>query len=198
MLVIIVLSLIVSILRRKFSWLIAGLILGFVNIFTAQFLNAWFLNKFGIQGTAVVTQVVETNSTLNDQYISDYDVLVKTADGKDVLSDFSTMTAVIYPIRNNIRLPDAGAQIAVKYIPGYEKNIVILSDESSYGRSMLIGEHKQPVEKAAIQYQASPGNEEFKKEYIKALKEFIEEPANSPDSVSVRNYRLLVKTLEGQ
>jgi hypothetical protein len=77
---------------------------------------------------------VETNSTLNEMYIHDYEAIVKKQDGKYISTFFSTTTAAIYPIENAIRIP--GWKFPVKYIPGYEKNIVILYNQSEEGKAV--------------------------------------------------------------
>jgi hypothetical protein len=53
-----------------------------INFFTGHMLNALFLNAFGTTGSAVIVHSQETNSQLNDQYIWDYDAVLKTADGR--------------------------------------------------------------------------------------------------------------------
>src|SRR5688572_19699983 len=130
---------------------VSGFVFGMVNIFTGHFFNALFLNAFGTPGTAVIVQSEQTNSTLNDQYIWEYHAVMKTADGRDVKITFDTMSASIYPIRNLILIPPEGETFFVKYIPGLERNVVIMSDESDYGKNRLIGEARRPVDKAAAQ-----------------------------------------------
>lgn len=185
-----------SVVTKKWIFGILALLMPIANIFLAHMLNAWFLNAYGVKGTGIVTLISETNSTLNDNPIYDYDVLVKTPDGEDVLTGFSTMSAAIYPVRNTILLPPANEAFVLKYIPGYEKNIVILSDESAYGLARIIDENKQPVEKARIQYEASRNNGQFKEEYRQALKTFIADPDNLSDDVALRAYREALLSLE--
>src|SRR5688500_18755540 len=74
--------------RKKLIYVIIGFCLAMLNVFTGQFANAWFLASYGIRGSAVITFSKQTNSTLNDQYIWDYDVMVKTVEGKDVVTNF--------------------------------------------------------------------------------------------------------------
>ena len=115
-----------SFVTKKGWFLIPILPLAILNGIGGQFLNAWFLNKYGTESTAIITSDVETNSTLNDQYIHDYEAIVKKLDGKYVNTFFSTTTASIYPIENAIRIPQVEKPFPIKFIPGYEKNIVIL------------------------------------------------------------------------
>lgn len=195
-LVIVALGILCSTLFRKFFFSIVGFILAMLNIFTGHMLNAWFLNANGQLGTAIITQSERTNSTLNDQYIYDYDVVVKTADGKDVVTGFSTMSAAIYPIRNAILIPPDNELFYVKYIPGYEKNIVILSDLSAYGRQRLMYNNRQPVVKAQRQYEASPANETFRQEYLQALRTYIADTINAGDAATLEQYRQEIGRLE--
>jgi hypothetical protein len=186
----------ISIWRKKTLYGILALLLPIANIFLAHVLNAWFLNAYGVRGSAIITKEEQTNSTLNDQYIYDYDVLVKTADGKDVITGFSTMSAAIYPIRNGILIPNVNETFLVKYIPGYEKNIVILSDESNYGIALKIAENQQEVQKAWIQYKESPQNQAFKEEYLKVLKTYIADSENTAEPEIINNYKTIIQQLE--
>ncbi|MEN5308502.1 hypothetical protein ABE425_13385 [Chryseobacterium cucumeris] len=157
----------------KKTWLLIPIIpLAILNGFGGQFLNAWFLNKYGVESTAIITSDVETNSTLNDMYIHDYEAIVKKQDGKYTTTFFSTTTAAIYPIRNSIRIP-GDKDIPVKYIPGYEKNIVILYDQSREGKIVLQNEKLAPVNSAKTKYEADKTNKEFIEEYITTLENYV-------------------------
>lgn len=161
-----------SYLTKKAWFLIPIIPLAILNGFGGQFLNAWFLNKYGVESTAIITSDVETNSTLNDMYIHDYEAIVKKQDGKYTTTFFSTTTAAIYPIRNSIRIP-GDKDIPVKYIPGYEKNIVILYDQSREGKIVLQNEKMAPVNSAKTKYEADKTNKEFIEEYINALENYV-------------------------
>ncbi len=157
----------------KKTWLLIPIIpLAILNGFGGQFLNAWFLNKYGVESTAIITSDVETNSTLNDMYIHDYEAIVKKQDGKYTTTFFSTTTAAIYPIRNSIRIP-GDKDIPVKYIPGYEKNIVILYDQSREGKIVLQNEKLAPVNSAKTKHEADKTNKEFIEEYIATLENYV-------------------------
>jgi hypothetical protein len=185
----------ISLLRNSAFYVITGFILAIANVFTGQFVNAVFLAHYGEKGSAVITMAEETNSTLNDSAIWDYDAVVKTADGRDVVTDFSTTTASIYPIRNEILIPSNGERFVVKYIPGFEKNIVIMSDESAYGVKRKIAENLRPLQKAQGQYNANTNNESFRKEYIQALKVYVENPENVSDSLNIKAFKAIIQGL---
>jgi len=185
----------ISFWRNSVFYVIMGFILALANVFTGQFLNAVFLAHYGEKGSAVITMAEETNSHLNDSPIWDYDAVVKTADGKDVVTDFSTTTASIYPIRNEILIPSRGERFVVKYIPGFEKNIVIMGDESPYGIKRKITENLRPLQKAQGQYNANPNNESFRKGYVQALKEYIENPENASDSINIKACKTILQNL---
>ncbi|RQO34510.1 hypothetical protein DBR39_21045 [Chryseobacterium sp. KBW03] len=163
-----------SYLTKKAWFLIPIIPLAILNGFGGQFLNAWFLNKYGVESTAIITSDVETNSTLNEMYIHDYEAIVKKQDGKYTTTFFSTTSAAIYPISNSIRIP-GDKDIPVKYIPGYEKNIVILYDQSREGKILLEYEKLAPVNSAKTKYEADKTNKEFIEEYINALEEYVKE-----------------------
>jgi hypothetical protein len=175
---IVFLLIVFSLLSIKFSKIaisIVGLVLAVASAFTTQYLNAAFLNAYGTRTTAVITKASETNSTLNDAPIFDYDFIVKKLDGNYVQGTFSTTTAAIYPITNSINIPQEGLEFPAKFIPGYEKNIVILYDESDDGKRAKLTEGLSDLNKARIQYEASPGDQDFTREYINALEKFIKE-----------------------
>ena len=157
---------------KKALFLIAILPLSIANGFASQFLNAWFLNKYGVRSTAIITSDVQTNSTLNDEYIHDYEAIVRKPDGKYTNTWFSTTSATIYPIENGINIPQKGKDFPVKYIPGYEQNIVILYYESEQGQRQLRYEKESPIESARMKYEADRTNKEFIEDYIEALKAY--------------------------
>lgn len=184
-----------SYLTKK-AWLLIPVIpLAILNGFGGQFLNAWFLNKYGVESTAIITSDVETNSTLNDMYIHDYEAIVKKQDGKYTTTFFSTTTAAIYPIRNSIRIP-GDKDIPVKYIPGYEKNIVILYDQSREGKILLQNEKLAPVNSARIKYEADRTNKEFIEEYIAALREYVKDYDGETYKEKIRELEQELKQLK--
>lgn len=175
----------------KARWLLlllAVFIGGQLNFFTGHIFNAWFLNAYGSRGTAVIVHSELTSSTLNDQYISDYWAVLRTADGRDVKVEFDTMSASIYPIRNEILLPPQGQKFVVKYVPGFERNIAIMSDESDYGRRWLIMQARGPVDRAAAQLEASPDNPEFIAEYRTELRRFLDRHGKDADPALVAQF----------
>jgi len=166
-----------------------GFVFGMINIFTGSMVNAVFLNAYGTHGSAVITHAEETNSQLNDQNIWAYDVVMKTADGRDVKTGFDTMSASLYPDRNAIDIPPPGERFVIKYIPGYERNIAIMRDESPFGKRLLVAEARVPVDRAAAQLAASPDNEAFKQEYREALRLFLARHQDDAEPGLIAHYR---------
>lgn len=161
-------------ITRKALFLIPIIPLAIANGFAGQFLNAWFLNQYGVESIAIITSDIESNSTLNEEYIHDYEAIVKKQDGKYINTFFSTTSATIYPIENAIRIPHMEKPFPVKYIPGYEKNIVILYNQSEEGKILRQYEKKGPIDKARIKYEADKTNKEFIEEYIAALEDYVQ------------------------
>lgn len=180
---------------KKALFLIPIIPLAILNGICGQFLNAWFLNTYGVESTAIITSDVETNSTLNESYIHDYEAIVKKQDGKYVTTFFSTTTAAIYPIRNSIRIPSQN-DLPVKYIPGYEKNIVILYDQSKEGKILLENEKLAPVNSAKIKYEADKTNKEFIEEYISALKDYTDSYDDESSRLKIEELRKELKQLK--
>ncbi|MFC4761813.1 hypothetical protein [Dyella koreensis] len=184
--------------RRKAGWyglILVFFIYGQINIFTAHIFNALFLEAFGIDGTAVITQAQETNSTLNDQSVWAYDTVVKTADGRDVPTQFDTMSASIYPITNAILIPPEGEIFVVRYIPGFPRNFVVMRNLSPYGKRYVIDEDRRPVEKAAAQFRAGPRNNAFIAEYREALVTFIASHHDDADPALIESYEAQLDAL---
>ncbi|WP_447932587.1 hypothetical protein [Sphingopyxis fribergensis] len=188
----------VSALRRNPAWMalsVAGFAIGIANIFLGSMANATFLNAYGTYGTAVITHEEETSSQLNDANIWEYDAVVRTADGKDVKTGFDTMSASLYPPRNAIEIPPKGERFVVKYIPGYERNIAIMRDESPFGKRLLLRRALEPVERAAAQVEASPDNADFRREYRVAIKAFLAGFADTAPPDQIDHYRSELKRL---
>ncbi|MBT2623416.1 hypothetical protein J7E44_21900 [Chryseobacterium sp. ISL-6] len=185
-----------SFITKKWWMLLPIIPLSIANGFAGQFLNAWFLNKYGIESTAIITSDVETNSTLNDQYIHDYEAIVKKQDGKYVTTNFSTTSASIYPIENAIRIPQVNKTFPVKYIPGYEKNIVILYNESEEGKNLRQYEMQAPINTAKIKYEADPTNKEFIQEYISTLEAYLQVYNDENYSIKLEELKNNLKQLK--
>lgn len=190
----------VSALLRRRRWMglsVIGFVIGIANIFLGSMVNAIFLNAYGTYGTAVITHEEETSSQLNDSNIWEYDAVVRTADGRDVKTGFDTMSASLYPPRNAIQIPPKGERFVVKYIPGFERNIAILRDESSFGKRLLVQEALKPVERAAAQVEASPDNAEFRREYREAVEKFLAGHADNAPPDLIARYRNELQRIRG-
>lgn len=175
---------------------IPGLILAVLSPFFGSAVNALFLNAVGTPGTAVIVHSEETSSTLNDNNIWYYEAVVRTADGRDVETSFDTMTAALYPWRNEILIPPEGERFAVKYVPGFPRNIAIMVDQSSYGRRRLIARDKEPVETASAKLEAAPDNAKFREDLRHALADFVARHAEDADPALLADYRARLTALE--
>ncbi|MCI4591465.1 hypothetical protein MOK15_15370 [Sphingobium sp. BYY-5] len=181
-----------------YGLILAFFIYGQLNIFIAHIFNALFLKAFGVIGTGVITHSEVTNSTLNDQNIWAYSAALKTADGQDVVTEFDTMSASIYPITNTIYIPPEGERFVIKYIPGFPRNFVIMRNLSPYGIRQVIGEDRGPVEKAANQLATSPANPDFIAEYRNALTAFLDKHRGDADPALIAQYQAALDALPHQ
>ena len=168
---------------------VPGLVMGALSPFFGSAVNALFLNAVGTPGSAVIVHAEETSSTLNDNPIWYYEAVVRTADGHDVETSFDTMSASIYPWRNQILIPPEGERFAVKYVSGFPRNIAIMVDQSPYGRKHLIEQDREPVETAAAKLAAAPDNAGFREAYRQALMAFIAEHGSDADPAVLAEYR---------
>lgn len=176
--------------KKQSSWhllALLGVVVAPINIMTGHFFNSLFLKAAGVEGTGIIVQKTETDAMMNNRYIWRYDVVLKTQDGRDIATTFTTGDACIYPIRNEILIPPQGQSFVIKYVPGFERNFVIMSDESQYGKERLIEQDFQPVEKAAGQLKVSPNNPAFIDEYREAVQTFLAAHHNDADPTLIRN-----------
>ncbi|MCX2485037.1 hypothetical protein [Pedobacter sp. MR2016-24] len=176
-------------------FMVLTFIFSVVNFFIGPLYNAWFLAKFGTDGIAIITSAEETSSMMNEQYIWEYSLLMKTAEGKSVETQFTTSNVAIYPIRNNILIPAEKQPFVIRYIPGFEKNIVIMSDKSDYGKRRINYDHLKVVEKEKTKYDFSPENAEFRKRYIAAMQDYINNPENRIDSANIKKFKAIIQNM---
>ncbi|MGH6613060.1 hypothetical protein [Sphingomonas sp.] len=174
---------------------VPGMMLAAMSPFFGSAVNAIFLNAAGTTGSAVIVHAEETSSTLNDSPIWYYEAVVRTADGRDVETSFDTMSASIYPWRNQILIPPQGERFVVKYVPGFPRNIAIMVDQSPYGRKRRIGEDREPVETAAAKLAAAPDNVRFRDAYRDALTAFIAAHGTDADPALLAEYRARLAVL---
>jgi len=188
--------------KSKAAYVAWGALPAFVimglNVFFGQWLNAAFLHAVGVEGQGVVIDSRQTSSQLNEQWIWAYDVVVQTRDGQDVSASFTTMSVSIWPIRNAILIPPQGEVFKLRYVPGFEKNFVIMIDESPYGRRRMLGEWRAPVETAARRLAVNPDNPDFLRAYIDSLETFIAEHGDVAPEVTADYRRSLqrMRTLQ--
>lgn len=186
-------------LTRWRGWMflgVIGLILAAVSPFFASAVNAMFLNAVGTTGTAVIVHSEETSSTLNDSNIWYYEAVLRTADGRNVETSFDTMSASLYPWRNEIAIPPEGERFVVKYVPGFPRNIAIMVDQSPYGRQRLIARDREPVETATAKLAAAPDDPKFRDDLRQALREFIARHATDADPALIATYRARLAALD--
>jgi len=193
-------GIILSIWRKHGIWIISLSIIGFLaatfNIFLTHYVNSLFLNAVGTESTAIVVYAEETNAMYNDQSVLEYEAVLKTTKGQDIEVKFTTMSASIYPLRNAILIPPRGETFVAKYVPGFERNILIMSDKSEYGKKWLINKDLNPVMKAEARLAANPDNPEFMKGYKRALQTFIDKHGKDDKSDIVRQYEQKLEALE--
>lgn len=153
--------------------LIAGFVAGIANIFAGHFVNSYFLALNGEASTAKIILEKQTSVKMSDtSFIVDYDVAVQSKSGAIVLAKLDTSSLAIYPLRNQILVPPQGESFVVKFIPGVEKNFVIMSDESNYGRQRIIADAWMEVQEKAALCDANSQDEKSRNEYREALQEF--------------------------
>lgn len=180
--------------RRGYFLIPSVFTLALINAFTGQWINAAFLNRFGANGTAVIVDVQDTGWLLNGQKADEYDALLRTAENEELLVKFNDITATIWPPRNLVLIPAINEPFVVKYIPGFPRNIAIMSDESDYGKRWLLTEARRSVDRARNLHVASPENNRFANDYRESIETFLRNYENILSEKERREYQ---DTLQG-
>lgn len=181
---------------RWWSLGVVGLVLGSINVFAGSAVNALFLNAAGTVGSAVITASEQTGSQRNERFINAYRGVLTTASGDDVLFSFDSTSASVYPLSSSVAIPPMGERFVVKYVPGFERNVVIMAEQSEFGRRYAMTQAQQPVEQARRQWQASPANPEFREGYRQALRVFLLHHGEQAPNALVASYRRALSELE--
>lgn len=183
--------------RENLLWLVAAFLLGTFNIVAGQMVNAAFLNAVGERGTGVIVRSEETSSRLNEQSIWRYEAIVHTRDGRDVETTLFTHTVSLWPLRNEIQVPGVNQVFELKYVPGYPRNIVILTESSAHGQARQRLAAREVVEVAERKYRFSPSNAAFEQDYRQAMHAFIQANDGDPNQqVAVARYRRQLRELD--
>ena len=172
---------------KRWLWLcVIGVAAGIANLPGGRHLNAWFLHARGTAGSATVVGIDEVPISYSEQAVFAYRAVLRTADGADVNVDFDTLNVALYPPRASDLLPPPGEPFAVRYVPGFERNIAIMVDESGYGRRHRLNQDREPVRRAAAQLAVSPRNPRFAAEYRDAVRMFLRAHRDALDPAEAR------------
>ena len=158
------------------------------NLIAGHWINAFFIHNVGVYGKAIIVDSGDAGFMINDWEASYYDILVTTEEGQEILTNGTDMSIPLYPLRNTILMPPIDEEFVVKYVPGDEENFVIMADDSNYGKRRLLGEARQPVERARHLYEASSENLDFVQQYREALQTFISEQAGIASDDQIQRY----------
>lgn len=169
--------------------------LGILNVFTGPWVNAAFLNWAGTPGTAIVVDKRDAGWMLNEQPAHVYDVLATTADGQELILQFDSMAVSIWPVRSRMLIPPINERFAIRYVPGFARNFVIMSDDSDYGRRWLLSEARGPLDRARRMHEASPANMEFAQAYQDALRSFLAQHGDQLADSERSRYEAALETL---
>ena len=176
--------------RRRPGFALVVFPLALLNMIVGQFANAAFLNLAGERGEAIIVRAEQTSSQLNEQYIWRYEVVLHTADGRDVETVMHTDTAALWPLSNAIRIPGANQPFAVKYVNGFARNFVILTEQSPYGIAQARARARERVDVAARKLHFSPDNASFRADYRRELETWLRDHGTDPQQQSdAQRYR---------
>ncbi len=177
---------------RWYILILPFFIYGQINFFTAHIFNALFLEAYGIDGSAVITQSEETSSTLNDQSVWAYDAVMKTAEGQ------GCGDRVRHHVRQHLsdhqRHPHPATGRAVRgarYIPSFRAQFrdharaVALWEKEISASARIAG----PSEKRRRNLRPAPITAPFVAEYKQALTVFIDRHRDDADPALIGYYR---------
>jgi hypothetical protein len=111
--------------------LTATVIYAFLNVMIGTRISDTLIYHLGEAGSATVTDRHGTSTQYNDQNVSAYAVLVRTAAGKVVKTAFADDDFNVYPPHNATTYPDVGDRFTVRYPAGFPNAFVIVADDGS-------------------------------------------------------------------
>lgn len=172
---------------RRWLWLcLPGVVIGIANVPGGRHLNAAFLQACGTPGRATVVGVDEVEFHYSEYPVFAYHAVLRSADGRDFKIDFTTLNAAVYPLDASGLLPPPGEAFVVRYVPGFERNVAIMFEQSQYGRRQRLAEDREPLQRAAAQWALSPGNPAFAAEYREAVRVFVQRHRDELGPAQVR------------
>lgn len=162
---------------------------GFANVFPiTTILNSLFLHHFGTPGQAMIVSTEDTAAQYNEHDVRLLHIIVKTADGEDIQTEFDDVGLPTWPIRNQIRIPAVGQVFPVKYIPGAAHNIVVLNEDraTDYGRRQICAAAQTDHQVKRRQYDFSPTNPQYLNDYKNSLRLLYTDCRGSNDDAAER------------
>lgn len=106
----------------------------------------------------------------NKQPVIRFNVVYKTADGRNVETYFETWDFNVYPPANSVRYPNVSETFRIAYLPSYPTAFLILTeDPSPYSKAAECGELISDVEEKRLRFEFDPNNPDYRREYEKAV-----------------------------
>jgi len=183
----VILLLITRLFKKKKLYLSVVFPLFFLLIIALILLNLskhQLTYNYGENGTAVVTQIKNSNNMRNYEPIKQYDVLLKKANGQTVETFFQEWDNNIYPRPADglYYYPAQGIKFPVKYNPDYPKMFVILGDvESDYSKGTDCSKLQRNWGDLQNKIEFDPENVAYKKTYASSLKNYVESDCEEND-----------------
>lgn len=170
-----------------FTWLVI-----FPGIFWGAWLNNKFLYTYGVRSEAAITGVEKfyplhknLNTFPNLHYWPSYRYTVefKSTSGTTLTTHFISDDNISFPPEyphrpwygRSIIPSNKGELFSIKYVPGYERNFVILADDMStpYGFDIVCRKLDNKMTTAEWDYNRDSANPEFITSYREALENFL-------------------------
>lgn len=160
---------------------ISLLVFAILNLIWGGGWNASYVHKHGVRGEAVVTNIVPTDTYINEERVVEYHCLLRTQSGKIVNVFFENSADIFYPKTDLWMPPTIGESFTVRYMAGHEMNFIIPTDdtESSYAGKLRCTKLMEEIASAKAKYEFDRKNTSGKKAYIRLLEDYISQDCDT-------------------
>jgi hypothetical protein len=152
-------------------WLIPlGVVFGVINLLLGTAVTTTLIYRYGVAGSAIVTDTYDTGSQYNNHDIFGHHVLIRTASQQVISADFEGDDFNVYPPHNETVYPGKGDEFTVRYLNHFPGDFVIVANDGSpWARGLLCDELARAVSAAAAKAEFAPDNTSYKEAHVRAV-----------------------------
>lgn len=151
--------------------------LAMLNMFLGSRVTNSIIDKNGVLGTAIITDMAGTGDYYNYEESIQYNVLIKTKEGKTMETSFDSADHNVYPTpaEGKFSYPDQGVEFSVKYLPDAPEHfIILLNEDSAFAKELGCEELLKQLNSAEQKMNFDQTNQEFKADYERLQKAYNE------------------------